>query len=85
MRVQTMKTKPYDVVDYLNSEEEIQAYLKEMLVSGASRTAIKYALVDAERARAKLKKQEPSLQTLDMVFSALFSQKNSLLPNVTMT
>jgi hypothetical protein len=80
-----MKTKPYDVVDYLNSEEEIQAYLKEMLVSGASRTAIKYAFVDAERARAKLKNQEPSLQTLDMVFSALFSQKNSLLPNVTMT
>ena len=85
MRVQTMTTKLYDVVDYLHSEEEIQAYLQEMLVSGASPMAIKYAFIDAERARAKLKNQEPSIQTLDMVFSALFSQKNSLLPNVAMT
>lgn len=80
-----MKTKPYDVVDYLNSEEEIQAYLKEMLVSGASPTAIKYAFVDAERARAKLANQEPSLSTLDMVFRALFSQKNDVFPNVVMS
>lgn len=76
-----MKTKPYDVVDYLHSEEDIQAYLQEMLASGASQTAIKYAFMDAERARAKLANQEPSLKTLDMVFGALFIQKNNLLPN----
>lgn len=70
-----MITKPYDVVDYLHSEEDIQAYLQEMLASGASHTAIKYAFVDAERARAKLENQEPSLKTLDMVFGALFNQK----------
>lgn len=80
-----MKTKPYDVVDYLHSEEDIQAYLQEMLASGASQTAIKYAFMDAERARAKLANQEPSLSTLDMVFRALFSQKNDVLPNVAMS
>lgn len=80
-----MKTKPYDVVDYLHSEDDIQAYLQEMLASGASPTAIKYAFMDAERARAKLANQEPSLSTLDMVFSALFSQKNTLLPNMAMS
>lgn len=55
-----MKTKPYDVVDYLHSEGDIQAYLQEMLASGASSTAIKYAFMDAERARAKLANQDKS-------------------------
>lgn len=75
-----MTTKPYDVVDYLHSEEDIQAYLHEMLASGASQTAIKYAFMDAERARAKLANQEPSFQTLDMVFGALFDYKNNHQP-----
>lgn len=61
-----MKTKPYDVVDYLHSEEDIQAYLQEMSASGSSSTAIKYAFMDAERARAKLANQD-KLSTLDMV------------------
>lgn len=54
-----MKTKPYDVVNYLHSEEDIQAYLQEMLASGAISTAIKYAFMDAERARVKLANQKP--------------------------
>lgn len=60
-----MKTKPYDVVDYLHSEEDIQVYLQEMLASGASSTAIKYAFMDAERARVKLANQKPILNTLE--------------------
>lgn len=41
------KTKPYDVVDYLHTEEDIQGYLDAVLESGASFKAISKAFMDA--------------------------------------
>lgn len=70
-----MKTERFDVVEFLNSEEEIQAYLKEVLESGASMKAIHKAFNDAERARANLQHQEPNLDTVDMIFNALANSK----------
>lgn len=75
----TTQTKPYDVVDYLHNEEDIQGYLNAVLESGASLKAIRRAFMDAERARAKLANQEPNFQVLDMVFNTLSNPKNSQL------
>lgn len=68
-----MKTKPFNVVDFLNTEEDIQEYLKAVLESGASIQAIRQAFDEAERARAKLRQQEPNIDTVDMIFKALIS------------
>lgn len=42
-----MKTKPFDVVDCLHTEEDIQGYLDAVLESGASFKAISKAFMDA--------------------------------------
>lgn len=75
----------FNFVDYLNSEEEIEQFLQEVLTNGSSQKAIRQAFVVAEQARAKLKNQEPSLQTLDMVFNALFHPKSNLPLNTANT
>lgn len=41
------KTEPYDVVDYLHTEQDIQGYLDAVLESGASFKAISKAFMDA--------------------------------------
>lgn len=73
MGVVMMKTKPFNVVDFLNTEEEIQEYLKSVLESGASMKAVRKAFDDAECARAKLQNQEPNIATVDMIFKALIN------------
>lgn len=70
-----MTFSKYDVVDLLHSEEDIQEYLKAVLESEASLQAIRKAFDDAERARAKLQKQEPNIATVDMIFTALFNHR----------
>lgn len=75
-----MKTaKPYDVIEVLNDEEDIKAYLTAVLESGASEKAIRQAFIDAERARAKLAQQEPNFGILDIILNAIRSTKNRTL------
>lgn len=70
-----MKFKEFDVVELLHSEEDIQMYLKAVLESGASAKAIRQAFDEAERARAKLRQQEPNIETVEMIFNALLNSK----------
>ena len=70
-----MTFKEFDVVEIIHSEEDIQEYLKVVLESGASMQAIRQAFNEAERARAKLRHQEPNLATVDMIFNALANSK----------
>lgn len=70
-----MKFKEFDVVELLHSEEDIQMYLKAVLESGASAKAIRQAFDEAERARAKLRQQEPNIETVEMIFNALMNSK----------
>lgn len=49
-----MTLKTFDVVDFLESHQDIDDYLYEVLTSDASAKHIAKAFKDAERARAKL-------------------------------
>lgn len=73
------ETKPYDVVDYLHTEEDIQGYLDAVLESGASFKAISKAFMDAERARAKLAGKEPNLQAIEMFMQTFSKPQNRAL------
>lgn len=70
-----MKFDEFDVTELLHSEEDIQMYLKAVLESGASAKAIRQAFNEAERARAKLRQQEPNIETVEMIFNALLNSK----------
>lgn len=59
----------FNFVDYLNSEEDIQDFLEEVLNNGASPKAVKNAYIVAEQARAKLANENPSIGTVQMFFN----------------
>lgn len=67
----------FNFVDYLNSEEEIQDFLEEVLTNGASPKAVQNAYVIAEQARAKLANEKPSIGTAQMFFNLWQRQQQS--------
>lgn len=66
----------FNILDYLNSEEDIQGFLEEVLNNGASPKAVKNAYIIAEQARAKLANEKPSIGTAQMFFNLWQRQHN---------
>lgn len=74
-----MTMSDFDFIDYLNSEEDIQDFLEEVLSNGASPKAVKNAYMVAEQARAKLANEKPSIGTAQMFFNLWQRQQQNNL------
>lgn len=60
-----MQTKPFNVVDYLETQEDIDGYLAEVMQSGGSAKFIAHAITQAEQARANL--QQTSMENKNLM------------------
>lgn len=80
-----MKTKKFDVTDYLQTQEDIEGYLVEVMESGGSPKFIAHAIAQAENARAKLANNNSlieSPQTLENLLYRLLSLGYTIQPPV---
>lgn len=71
----------FNFIDYLNSEEDIQNFLQEVLTNGASPKAVQNAYMVAEQARAKLANEKPSIGTAQMFFNLWQRQQHGNFVN----
>ncbi|STY91325.1 Uncharacterised protein [Moraxella bovis] len=63
--------KKFDPVDYMQSHEDIELFLEMAMTNGGGVEHIKQAFLVAEKARAKLDKENNEISLNDLIASAI--------------